>query len=160
MSTPNPYDVTVSGEQQSRGIEFETAAKLAPGLDFTLAYAYIDAEITADNEFPVSAPLIGVPEHSINAWLKYTVQEGWAEGFGVGLGGRYCTSQSGDMAHSFDLPAYGLVNAALYYERDDFYIQINVNNLLDRRHFEGSYSDLYVLPGEPINVSASISWVF
>lgn len=160
LATSNPYDSIVSGEQRSRGVEFETAAELMPGLKLTAAYTYLDAEVTKDNDIPVGTPLIGVPDHTVSAWLKYTVQSGWAKGFGVGIGGRYYTQQSGDTYNTFNLPAYGLMDAALYYERDDYRVQVNFNNVFDKRHFVGSYSDLYVLPGEPFNVSASLTWKF
>ena len=159
-TTPDPADFTVSGEQRSRGVEFETAAELMPGLTFTAAYTYIDAEVTEDNDIPVGTPLMGVPDHAINAWLKYTVQDGPLKGFGVGVGGRYYTEQSGDTYNSFNLPSYGLIDAALYYERDQFSVQVNFNNIADKRHFTGSYDSLYVLPGEPFNVSASVTWKF
>lgn len=160
LATADPFDSTISGEQRSQGFEFETAMELAPGLNFTTAYTYIDAEVTKDSTVPEGTPLQGVPEHAVNAWLKYTVQDGPLKGFGVGLGGRYYTSQSGDQFQTFDLPAYGLVDAALYYERKDVRVQVNFNNVLDKRHFVGSYNDLYVLPGQPFNVSASVTWKF
>ncbi|WP_038163884.1 TonB-dependent siderophore receptor [Verrucomicrobium sp. BvORR106] len=160
LGTPDPFDATVSGEQRSRGFEFETAAELAPGLTLSTAYSYIDAEVTKDNDIPVGTSLQGVPEHSANAWLKYTVQDGPLKGFGVGVGGRYYSSQSGDTYNTFDLPSYGIVDTALYYERDDFRVQVNFNNVFDKRHFVGSYDSLYVLPGKPFNVSASVTWKF
>jgi len=162
ISTPDPTDAIVTGEQRSRGFEFETAARLAPGLDFTAAYSYIDAKITNDNVLPVGSRIVAVPEHSVNAWLKYTIQEGPLKGLGFGVGGRYYTQQVADETYTtkFDLPAYGLIDAAVYYERGPFRAQVNVDNLLDREYFVGSYSDLYVLPGEPLNIKATIGWKF
>ena len=60
----------------------------------------------------------------------------------------------------FELPAYGLMDAAIYYTRGPFRAQVNVNNVLDEEYFAGSYNELYVLPGEPINVRATIGWAF
>ncbi|RBP42527.1 iron complex outermembrane receptor protein [Roseimicrobium gellanilyticum] len=160
LATPDPSDATVSGEQRSRGFEFETAAELLPGLQLIAAYTYLDAEVTEDNDIPVGTPLLGVPDHTVTAWLKYTVQDGPLKGFGVGVGGRYYSSQSGDTYHTFDLPSYGLVDTALFYERENYRIQVNFNNVFDKRHFVGSYDELYVLPGEPFNVSASVTWKF
>jgi iron complex outermembrane receptor protein len=160
LATADPFDATVSGEQRSRGVEFEIAARPVRGLEFTAAYTYLNAEVTVDNDIPVGTPLLGVPKSSVNVWLKYTLQDGPLKGFGFGVGGRYYSSQSADTYHTFDLPAYGLVDAALYYERDRFRAQVNFKNILDKRHFVGSYSDLYVLPGEPFNVSATVGWKF
>jgi len=160
LTTADPFDTIVSGEQRSRGVEFETAAELLPGLNFTFAYAYTDAEVTEDNVTPVGNRLIGVADHAVSAWLKYSVQDGPLKGFGIGVGGRYYSDQAGDLANSFNIPSYGLLDAALYYERESFSVQVNFNNLTDKRHFVGSYDDLYVLPGEPFNVSASVTWKF
>lgn len=160
LSTPDPNDATVSGEQRSQGFEFEVAARPLSGLEFTAAYSYIDAEVTEDNDIPVGTPLLGVPLHTVNAWLKYTIQDGPLKGFGFGAGGRYYSTQSGDTYHTFELPEYGLVDAAIYYERDRFRAQVNFDNIFDKRHFVGSYDELYVLPGEPFNVRASITWKF
>jgi iron complex outermembrane receptor protein len=160
LGTADPFDAIVSGEQRSRGFEFETTAELAPGLTLTAAYTYLDAEVTEDNEIPVGTPLLGVPEHGVSAWLKYMVQDGPLKGFGIGLGGSYYSSKSGDTYNTFDLPSYALLDAALFYERDNFSAQVNFNNVTDKRHFVGSYDSMYVLPGQPFNVSASVTWKF
>jgi iron complex outermembrane recepter protein len=160
LSTPDPFDAAVSGEQRSQGFEWENAAELIPGLDISAAYTYIDAEVTKDNTLEVGTPLLGVPQHAVNAWLKYTIQDGAFEGLGFGFGGRYYTEQAGDQTNSFELPGYGLLDAAIYYGKDNFTAQINFNNITDKRHFVGSYNDLYVLPGEPFNVTASVGWKF
>ncbi|RYD22593.1 MAG: TonB-dependent siderophore receptor [Verrucomicrobiaceae bacterium] len=159
-ASPDPFDSIVSGEQRSQGFEWENAAELLPGLKISAAYTYLDAEVTEDNTIPEGTPLLGVPEHAINAWVKYTIQEGRFAGLGAGFGGRYYTEQAGDQANSFELPGYGLLDAAIYYEQEKFTAQVNFNNITDKRHFVGSYSDLYVLPGEPFNVSASVTWKF
>lgn len=161
-STPDPFDSIVSGEQRSRGVEVEGAYQILPGLALSAAYAYIDAEITEDNSLPVGARLAGVPEHSFSSWLSYTLQDGPLRGLGFGAGGRYYTEQSGDStyANSFELPAYGLLDAAVYYRRGAFSAQVNVSNLLDERYFAGAYNDLYVLPGEPITVRGTVGWSF
>lgn len=160
LSTPNPFDSTVSGEQRSQGFEFENAYQPVDGLEISAAYTYIDAEVTEDNTIPEGTRLPGVPENNVNVWLKYTIQEGPLEGLGFGVGGRYFSSQGGDQADSFELPSYGLLDAALYYTKDNFTAQVNFNNITDKRHFVGAYNDLYVLPGEPFNVAASVGWKF
>lgn len=160
LSTPNPFDSTVSGEQRSQGFELEGAAELIPGLKVTAAYTYLDVEVTRDNTLPKGTPLLGVPDHAFSTWVKYTLQDGPLAGLGFGVGGRCYSDQSGDRANSFSLPGYGLLDAAVYYEMKNMTAQINFNNVLDKRHFVGSYNDIYVLPGEPLNVSASVNWRF
>jgi iron complex outermembrane receptor protein len=161
-STPDPFDAIASGEQRSRGVELEGTFRVVPGWDLKAAYAYTAAEVTKDNTIPEGTTLAGVPKHSVSAWSKYILQQGTFKGLGVGLGGRYYSEQEGDSTYfnPFELPAYGVVDAALYYERGRFTAQINVNNVLDRTHFVGAYNDLYVLPGEPLNILATAGWTF
>ncbi len=156
----SPITYSLSGEQRSRGFELENTLELIPGMELTSAYTYLDAEITEDAVLAKGTPLIGVPENTISAWAKYTIQEGAFKGVGFGLGGRYLSSQSGDIANSFDLPSYTVLDAALFYEKDNFRAQLNFKNITDKYYAVGSYSDTYVLPGEPFNVTASVAWTF
>lgn len=161
-TTPDPFDAIAAGEQRSRGVELEGAFKITHGLEVTAAYTYADAEVTKDEALPVGARLQGVPEHSFSAWLKYTLQEGPLRGLGVGVGGRYYTEQQGDVtfAAPFELPAYGVMDAALFYRRGRFNAQVNLSNVLDERYFAGAYNSLYVMPGEPLSVRATVGWSF
>jgi iron complex outermembrane receptor protein len=60
-------------------------------------------------------------------------------------------------SNPFKLPAYSVMNAAVYYRRGRFNAQVNVSNVLDERYFIGAYDDVYVLPGEPLTVRATLS---
>lgn len=158
----HPGYFLVSGEQRSRGFEFDGRFSPAAGWELTAAYAYTDARITADNTLPVGERTAGVPYHALSTWTKYTIQTGALKNFGLGLGGRLYSSQVGDVTHThyFELPGYALAEAALYYTRGRLHAQVNVSNLLDRRYFAGAYNDLYVLPGTPRSLRATVGWKF
>lgn len=150
----------LAGEQRSRGFELENTLELLPGLDITTAYTYADAEITKDKYIKEGTPLMGVPENTLSAWAKYTIQDGLFKGFGFGLGGRCVSDQSGDLNNTFNLPAYAVLDAALYYEKDKFSAQLNFKNITGEDYFSGSYNEFYVRPADPFNVTASASWKF
>ena len=177
----DPDHVTQSGEQRSRGVELDSALRLLPGWDLSLAYSYIDAKVLHDfNSEAIGRPLRGVPRNSASLWSRYSIQQGALRGAGFGLGGNWYTHQAGcdpttlvkpdpaantascelpaSYGESFDLPAYFLLNAALYYERGPLRAQLNASNLLDRRYYAGSYDGLYVSPGTPRNVLGTISY--
>ncbi len=156
----HPGFYVVTGEQRSRGAEAETFLRITPRWNLTAAYTYTDAEVTEDNSVPVGTRTQNVPKHSYNAWTTYQLPEEWIEGLGVGLGARYYTDQGGDLLDTFSLPAYAIADASIFYRRGRFRGQINVNNLFDRRHFLGSYDALYVQPGDPRMVRATVSWTF
>ena len=162
LATVNPLDAIATGKQRSQGIELEGSFDITEGWEITGAYTYTDAVIAEDNNLPVGARLYGVPRHTISLWSKYTLQHGPLKGLGVGLGGRHYSDQEGDVTYTapFRLPSYTIMDAAVYYERGRFNAQVNVNNLLDKRHFVGAYNNLYVRPGEPLNVTATVGWTF
>lgn len=155
VPTGGPTGYELSGEQRSRGFEFENTLALLPGLDITSAYTYLDAEDT-----DTDTPLIGVPENTFSVWAKYTIQDGAFKGVGIGLGGRALSEQSGDFSNTFDLPSYVVLDAALYYEQERFSAQVNFKNITGEDYFSGSYNEFYVLPGDPFNVTASVAWKF
>ena len=77
------------------------------------------------------------------------------EGLGFGVGGRYYTDQAGDLPNTFELPTFGIFDLAAFYTRGPVRLQVNVNNVLDTRYFATAFSREYVLPGEPLSVTAS-----
>lgn len=156
----NPGFSVVTGEQRSRGLEFDGMVKPGNGVEVTATYAYIRAEVTRDNTLPVGDRLRNVPDHSITSWAKYTLQDGALQGLGFGLGARYYSSQAGDLPNTFELPAYTVVDAALYYGSGPLSAQLNIDNVLDEVYAVGSYNDVYVMPGDPLTVRGSVSYTF
>jgi iron complex outermembrane receptor protein len=156
----NPNFYRVVGKQRSRGVELDATIRLLPGWNLLLAYAYTDAKIVSDNDLPAGDRTQNVPRHALSAWTKYEIQDGALKGLGLGVGGRYYSSQAADLPNTFELPAYGLIDAAVYYTRGPWRFQVNVDNVLDKRYFPAAFSREYVLPGEPRSVSASLTWRF
>ncbi len=163
VATPNPSNINfvlLTGEQQSQGVELETALNLIPGWSLTAAYAYVDAKVTKDNVIPAGARAQNVPRNSYSLWTRYEFQRGWARGIGLGVGAQYYSAQAGDQTNTFQIPRYGLADALASYRHGRFRLQLNVNNLLNKRYFTGSYDALYVLPGAPRNARVTIGWTF
>lgn len=159
IPTPDPLQLgsyVVTGAERHRGIDWNTTLSLAPGWDLIGSYAYIDARVTEDNVIPVGSRPLDVPENTFHLFTKYVLQNGPWRGFGASIGFRYLTNQAGDAANTFRLPGYGVLDAGLYYDRGRFHAQLNLNNVTDERYAAGSYNDLYVQMGDPINLRASL----
>jgi iron complex outermembrane recepter protein len=150
----------VTGQQRSRGVELEATLHPLPGWNLTSAYSYINAVVTHDTSLPSGTPTINAPKNIFNLWSTYDLQRGFARGLSFGIGGRHYTDQSGDLANSFELPGYGIVDASVTYRRGPTQWQINANNLASKRYWAGSYSDVYVKPGEPRVIRGTVSWNF
>jgi iron complex outermembrane receptor protein len=157
-SHPNYYLLT--GEQRSRGVEFEATAHPLNGWNLTTAYSYVNAEVMHDTTLPAGTPTLNSPRNLFNIWSTYEVPHGLARGFGFGIGGRHYTDQSGDLANSFQLPGYGIVDASVTYTRGRSHWQINADNVADKRYASGSYNNVYVKPGDPRIIRGTVSWNF
>jgi iron complex outermembrane receptor protein len=149
-----------TGEQRSRGIEFDISGEILPGLNIIASYAYTDAIIAEDEDFPVGNRLNNVPENALSLWTTYEIQNSALRGLGFGLGVFYVGEREGDLNNSFTVPSYVRTDAAVYYKRDNFRVGLNFKNLFDIRYFEAAESDSRVFYGQPLTVQGTISWQF
>ncbi|NKB17843.1 MAG: TonB-dependent receptor, partial [Pseudanabaena sp. CRU_2_10] len=158
---PNNPDFSIQiGEQKGRGIDFDLVGKILPGWELIASYAHTDARISKDNSFPVGNRLNNTPQNTASLFTSYRIQEGELKGLGFGAGIFYVDSRVGDLDNSFTLPSYTRVDAALYYEKENFTAAINFKNLFNARYFDGAQDRLRVIPGAPFTVQATVSWKF
>ncbi|MEM1368909.1 MAG: TonB-dependent receptor, partial [Cyanobacteria bacterium P01_H01_bin.15] len=153
----NPGFQVQVGEQGSDGIEFDIAGELIPGLNLIASYAYIDARILEDNEFPPGRGLLNVPKNAASFWSTYEIQGGSLEGLGFGFGLLFVGDRNGDLRTPFVIPGYTRADAALYYRRGDFRAQLNIQNLFNARYFEGARDQFRVNPGAPFTIFGTLA---
>ncbi|WP_442944374.1 TonB-dependent siderophore receptor [Nostoc sp.] len=149
-----------TGEQRSRGIEFNIGGEILPGWNLIAGYAYTDAQITQDNELPVGNLLRNTPRNSFNLWTSYEFQRGPLQGFGAGVGFFFVGERQGDLPNTFELPSYFLTDAAIFYKRDRFRASLNFRNLFDVNYYDSANNRVSVNPGDPFTVQGTISWKF
>ncbi|WP_375479815.1 TonB-dependent siderophore receptor [uncultured Nostoc sp.] len=152
-----------SGEQRSRGVEFDIAGELLPGWKIIASCAYIDGEVTADtNPELIGNRLYGIPKHSASLWTTYEIQRGNLQGLGLGVGFNYVGERQGDLTNSFQVDSYLTTNAAIFYRRNNWRFALNFKNLTDVNYIE-SVSNLRGggnIFGEPFTLVGSISVQF
>ncbi|MES1023077.1 TonB-dependent siderophore receptor [Gloeocapsa sp. BRSZ] len=156
----NPFGIILVGEQRSRGIEFDVSGEILPGWNIIAGYAFTDAEITEDNNFPVGNQLSNVPKHALNLWTTYEIHSGSLEGLGFGLGVFYYGDRQGELGNTFVLPGYTRTDAAIFYERNNFRASLNIQNLFDVDYFVSAQNRNRVLPGDLLTFLGTISWEF
>jgi iron complex outermembrane receptor protein len=142
------------GEARSRGLEVDVLGQITPRLATIASYAYTDAKVTSDPQFQ-GTRLANVARHSGSLWLRWMLDGQWAIGGGVFAQGQ----REGDQANSFQLPGYARVDAMVSYtfaapggaNGSRGSLQLNVNNLFDRRFFTGSHQFVqdWIKPGDP-----------
>jgi len=160
--TPDPVDPDFSvqlGETRSRGIEFDLTGEVLPGLKLITTYALTDNQIIEDDNFGSEGNTpTNVPLHSGSIWAVYEVPKGEYRGFGVGTGVFAVGERQGDFDNTFTTPAYGRVDALLYYRQENWQAQLNFENLLDEDYIESA--DENVSPGAPFTVRGQLSAEF
>jgi iron complex outermembrane receptor protein len=157
----NPDFSIAAGEVRSRGIELDVAGEIVPGWKIIAAYAYTDAEITEDNDFPVGNKLENVPENSASLWTSYQIQQGTFKGLGLGAGVFFVGDRQGDLDNTFTLPSYVRTDAALFYRQDNWQANLNFQNLFDVDYIRSSETFREALrPGDPFTVIGSVSVKF
>lgn len=160
--TADPLDSTyqiAAGEVRSRGVDLQLTGQLTDEVRVIGAYAYVDAEVTEDNTLARGSRLLNVPKHSGSLLGVYEFLDGGLRGLELGGGVNYVGNRSGNVADSgFELPGYTTVDLlARYKATEDLTLGVNLNNAFDRTYYERSYSNLWVMPGEPRNLSLSLS---
>ena len=160
--TADPADSTyqiAAGEVRSRGIDLQLTGQLTDEVRVIGAYAYVDAEVTKDNTLASGSRLLNVPEHSGSLLGVYEFLDGGLKGLELGGGVNYVGDRSGNVADSgFELPGYTTVDLlARYKATQDLTLGVNLNNAFDRTYYERSYSNVWVMPGAPRNLSLSLS---
>jgi iron complex outermembrane recepter protein len=154
----NPFFSVQTGEQRSRGVEWDGRARILPGWELLAFYSYIDGEITRDNTFPRGNKLPAVPKHSGGLWTTWTFQSGLLKGLGFGLAGRYVGERMIDLANSLELPDYAVLDASVFYGWGPLRAQVNFKNLTDKEYFTGN--GRFVIPGDPFTVLGQLTWNF
>ena len=156
----NPFFEIQTGEQNSQGVELDINGEILPGWNISAGYAYTDARVTEDSDIPEGNRLRNSPEHAVNLWTAYEIQQGDLEGLGFGLGFYYVGERPGDLDNSFELPSFFRTDAAVFYEQDQFRASLNFQNLFDVDYYASSRSRTRVDPAPPFTVEGRISWQF
>ncbi|MCW3465073.1 TonB-dependent receptor [Chitinophaga nivalis] len=157
----NPDLMRQVGQVESKGIEMDVKGQLTPDWYLTAAYAFNESAIKESpkaSEIGRQSP--GAPKHQGSVWTKYSIRNGKLKGLGIGAGSNFVTERNVDGNDIQTLPAYTLVNAAIYYKIDRFQLQVNLNNIFNKTYWVGGYDYLRLFPGAPRNWLSTVSYVF
>ena len=165
IGVPDPENIDFSiptGEQRSRGIELDILGEILPGWNVIASFGYIDAEVTEDGGSELEGNrLRNVPDYTASLWTSYEIQSGDLAGLGFGAGIFYVGNRAGDAENTFELPSYLRTDAAVYYQRDNWQVALNVKNLFDVEYFESvNFGRLSIEPGAPRSVVGTVAVEF
>ncbi|MFQ6564193.1 TonB-dependent siderophore receptor, partial [Dickeya dianthicola] len=154
------------GKVKSKGAEAEVHTQLTPEISLMAAYTYTDAVTKESNTASqVNKTPSALPRHSASTWGSYSFQNGPLKGVTLGTGVRYVGSTYGDNAEGFNVPAYTLYDAMARYELGSLAsqlkgttVQLNVNNLTDKRYVASCGGDTACFYGSGRTVVATVGY--
>ena len=155
----DPAYQSAAGEARSQGFDLQLSGQVTDALRVIGAFAYIDAEVTeGDTNLPAGSRLLGVAKRSGSLLAVYEFQDGWLRGSDVGAAYTYVGDRSGESGSDFQLPSYQTLDLLAHYRVNErLKLGAQLNNLFDEKYYERSYSSLWVMPGEPRNLSFNLS---
>lgn len=150
------------GKSRSEGFEVEVSGELAPGWQLSGGYTYTETKVLKDNGSGEGQPLRSTdPKHLLRLFSSYQFGgnlQGWTVGGGV-------QAQSDNYARSgtsrSEQGGYAVYNAMLGYRINQHYsLQLNGNNLFDRRYYQKVGSGVNYYYGEPRNFALTLRGEF
>lgn len=145
--------------QRTRGIELGLSGNITDAWKVMGGYAFQNGEITKSisSTALAGATLAQVPEHTFSLWNRYDITQQW----GVGLGSIYRSKIFAATDNLVTLPGFLRFDAAVYFKATkNIQLQVNVENLFDKKYYANAHNNTNITPGSPIAVNAGISVKF
>lgn len=133
----------LSGKRHTDGIEIEAAGRITPAWEIFGGVAWMRGRIDqAINPNDVGKWPVNTPPYTANLWTTWRFAPYWRVGGGLeAVGRRYTT-----LSNTTVLPAYVRADAMLEYERGNWAVRLNVQNVFDTTYYEGLYTG-HAVPG-------------
>jgi len=162
VAITDPADATrmilVDG-QTAKGLELGLAGRITEAWQLMGGYAYQTGEITTTQSSTAVAGnrLAQLPKHSASLWNRYDFNQA----FGVGLGIIHRGAIFANVDNRVTLPAFTRFDAAVYWTiNPSMQLQLNVENLGNKRYFAAAHSNNNISPGAPRSAVVSLNYRF
>lgn len=132
---------TLGGKQRVDGIELTYTGKLTPQWKVYGGYTYMRSElIKASNAADEGNHMPSTPRNNFTLWSTYDILPQLT----VGAGTTFVDSRFGNEANSIEVPSYWRYDAmASYRLTKNVDLQLNVQNLTDKRYFDQVFQTHY-----------------
>lgn len=155
----NPAISFLVNGQRTRGIELGVNGNITDDWRVFGGYAFQEGKITKSisRDALAGATLAQVPEHTFTLWNRYDITQQW----GVGLGSIYRSKMYTSTDNLVTMPGFLRFDAAVYYRpTQHLEMQVNVENLFDKKYYASAHNNANIMPGSPVAATASINVKF
>ena len=145
---PNdPTRIIQTGSQRTNGYELGINGRITPPWSIAGGYTYQDAFVTSATASAREGATVGqVPHNTLSLWNNYQFHPR----VGAALGIIYRSESFAAIDNTVTLPAYTRLDAAVYFSlTQDLRLQVNVENLLDKKYYANADSNTNISPGSP-----------
>ena len=170
IAIPDDNGVTQQvGDQRSRGLELELAARLAQGWYAQGTYAFLDAELTRFNEsvfVPTAEGFVPqvfdrtgnvpafAPEHLLTLWAARDLGENLTLAAGI----RYVGSQFVAEDNVYQIDGALTLDCGLTYRRGPGLLRINLKNATGSEYETRGFGSTSVIPAAPFSFKATFGY--
>lgn len=157
-SAPDPGDVGVivqTGAQRSTGAELGVTGEVTDSWQVAGGYAVQRAVISSTTSAATAGRMVPlVPHHTLSLWNRYQLRRST----GVGLGVIHQAEMYAAIDNAVTLPAFTRVDGALFLGLvPRVRLQLNVENVLNRRYYATSHGNNNIMPGAPRTLRVSVT---
>ncbi|KAA8733324.1 TonB-dependent siderophore receptor [Acinetobacter qingfengensis] len=159
------------GSSKVDGFELGINGNITDQWAISVGYNYLDGELTdngyvntgtSTNPIYTASPLNGnqlpfVTKQSATLWTTYDISPKLT----LGAGAQYKDKVYANTANTKILPTYTIYNAmARYNVNDNINLQLNVNNISDKRYFTSAHAAHYAFEGEGRNAVFAVNFKY
>jgi catecholate siderophore receptor len=152
---PNdPTRIVQTGSQRTDGYELGASGRITANWSVAGGYAHQRAVVTsATAAAREGARVAQVPTHTASLWNNVD----FTPALGVGVGVVARSSMFAAIDDTVVLPGYAELEAAAFYRfTNGMRLQVNVDNLFDRRYYLNADSNTNISPGAPRSVRVAM----
>ncbi len=145
---PNdPTRIVQTGSQRTNGCEIGINGQITSAWSIAGGYAYQDAFVTSATAAAKTGAVVAqVPHHTLSLWNNVKLNPR----LGAALGVIYRSESFATIDDTVTLPGFTRIDAAAYYSlTSDLRLQLNVENLFDKKYWANADSNTNISPGSP-----------
>jgi len=154
----DPTRIVQTGSQRTSGYEFGVSGRVTRLWRMAGGYAYQDALVTsATTAARVGAQVAQVPHHTFSLWNNYQVHPR----VGAALGVVYRSDMFAAIDNTVVLSGYTRIDAAAFVPLSKrARLQLNVENLFDKKYFANADNNTNISPGYPRVIRVALTTSF
>ncbi|MBZ7942352.1 TonB-dependent siderophore receptor [Campylobacter molothri] len=156
-SAPIPVSIQ-AGKQNAKGLELSSNVALSESIDYTLAYThYFQTHTSLDALKTIRTPMM--PKNVLATKISHTFKIDHKQNFKSGFGVRYIGSSTDEAGNpNIKVPSYTLYDLTFRYNYDKWNVQLNIDNIFNKKYVSGCYYSCYY--GEGIKGILSVSYKY